>query len=343
LKDIGIAAALGLQFQSGCNILQFYSRREQLADARKPAERRAILLKMKGIVRSEIRTSAALLPLAEADSRLGFHSEAEGYKYFPALIRWRIRQLQRLLKCEFPSVERRAKRRGSLFPEYTGEKPVGPTYKCRLVSGTPPSDGGVWDGLPQAECAHWLRKTFDRERWLKCPYDGYASNPVPEADRDGRATFWKCCRTADALYFRILCEPGTVRSAAGEAFGGNEVQVLVEPERTLPRIIFRLTSDGSVACVRDDGYARRDDKPWNGSSRLDESGWTMMLEMPFNRLGIRGGGKRRPIRVNVVRITPPKEDGGTVSCSWVERKPIKGQLAWGDLNPAADFGWLLFE
>jgi len=55
MKDIGIAEALGLQFQSTRNILEFYSRRESLAEARLPAGRRRILKAMKEIVRAELK------------------------------------------------------------------------------------------------------------------------------------------------------------------------------------------------------------------------------------------------------------------------------------------------
>jgi hypothetical protein len=40
-----------------------------------------------------LRVSEKMLPLAEADSRLGFHSEAEVHLYWPDRLRWRIAQL----------------------------------------------------------------------------------------------------------------------------------------------------------------------------------------------------------------------------------------------------------
>ena len=38
---------------------------------------------MESIVKEEINRSLRMVELCRFDSRLGFHSEAEGYKYFP--------------------------------------------------------------------------------------------------------------------------------------------------------------------------------------------------------------------------------------------------------------------
>ncbi|HUS80734.1 MAG TPA: hypothetical protein VM283_05655, partial [Armatimonadota bacterium] len=114
LRDIGLATALGLQFRSGYQILRFYALRERLADAKSPAVKLRLLGEMRALVEAELEVDEELLPLAEADSRLGFHSEAEGYKYFPDLIRWRMEQLRWLLREEFPEVQARAASRGPL-------------------------------------------------------------------------------------------------------------------------------------------------------------------------------------------------------------------------------------
>lgn len=345
LADIRLATALGLQFQSGYNILHFYHLREQLADSRKPDERQALLRDMKRIVRAELKISAELLPLAEADSRLGFHSEAEGYKYFPALIRWRIQQLQNLLQREFPLVERQARDSEPLFPDYTGEQPAGEVYICSHIPDPPALDGQPfgppWDSRPQAECAHWLHQVYSQERWRKCAYDRYDHLPVSAADKAGRATFWKAVSNREMLYINILCKPGTT-TAPTTAFRGNSLQLFLEPERTRLRVIFHISPDGSARCVKDDGYIPRHDDPWRISSHVDAAGWSTLLEIPLAWLRSDSDALFRPLRINVVRTMPIPDKEGTAFCSWARQEPAKGRLVWGTLNPATDFGWLRF-
>jgi hypothetical protein len=48
-----------------------------------------------------------LIELCKRDSRLGYHSEANGYKFFPEKLLWRIGELEKLLLTEFPYVEGR--------------------------------------------------------------------------------------------------------------------------------------------------------------------------------------------------------------------------------------------
>ena len=62
---------------------------------------------MKEIVLNEIKISTALIPICEKDSRIGYHTEANGYKIFPEKLKWRISELENLLKTEFPLVEQR--------------------------------------------------------------------------------------------------------------------------------------------------------------------------------------------------------------------------------------------
>ena len=345
LADIRLATVLGLQFRSGYHIIRFYHLREQLADTRKPGKRQALLQEMKRIVRAELKVSAELLPLAEADSRLGFHSEAEGYKYFPALIRWRIEQLQNLLRREFPLVERQARHDEPLFPDYTGEQPADEAYTCSHISAPPTLDSKLsdppWDSQPQAECIHWLHQVYSQERWSKCGYDRFDHHPVPPADRAGRTTCWKAVANQDALHIAILCGPGA-NATSTTAFKGNSLQLFIEPERTRPRVLFHINPDGSARCVKDDGYIPRDDDPWRVSSHVDKNGWSTVLEIPLPWLRPDSDALFRPLRINLVRAMPIPGKGGTALCSWARQEPVKGRLVWGTLNPATDFGWLRF-
>ena len=98
LLDIGLAEALGIQFESGYNILKFYHLRKLLYIGDNGLD---LLKEMKTIVESEILRSERLIELCEKDSRLGFHSEAESHLYYPKLLLWRIGQLRSLLDTEF--------------------------------------------------------------------------------------------------------------------------------------------------------------------------------------------------------------------------------------------------
>ena len=121
LKDIGLAEAIGIQFESGHNILRFYKLREELfssSDNSKPA----ILDQMESIVSGEIKRSSRMIELCEYDSRLGFNSEAEGYKYFPEKLNWRIGMLQSLLTEDLPRA-----RSGSLSLQADTNRP---SYTC---------------------------------------------------------------------------------------------------------------------------------------------------------------------------------------------------------------------
>jgi hypothetical protein len=101
LLDIGLAEALGLQFASGYNILKFYQLRKALYS--EPG-RIDLLDEMKAIVEAEIGRSEQMIIHCEQDSRLGFHSEAESYIYYPELLKSRIKQLRNLLATEFVEV-----------------------------------------------------------------------------------------------------------------------------------------------------------------------------------------------------------------------------------------------
>ena len=101
LLDIGLAEAIGIQFASAHNMLNFYLTRSQLFDL-PPADALQRLADMESIVRQEIRNSERLAVLCAADSRLGFHSEAERHQYSGTRLKWRVDVLNDLLTTEFP-------------------------------------------------------------------------------------------------------------------------------------------------------------------------------------------------------------------------------------------------
>ena len=106
-EQISNATAIGLIFNSGYNVLKFYKLRHLLGTGQGNALE--LLNQMRDIVLEEIDISTALLPISQNDNRIGYHSEAYGYKIFPKKIEWRIGELKKLLDAEFPLVEKRIK------------------------------------------------------------------------------------------------------------------------------------------------------------------------------------------------------------------------------------------
>lgn len=142
MRDIGVMRALALQFRSGADIFAFYrDRATALHESRvrgDAAAARAAVRRMAEAVAREAAVTRELLPLAKADSRLGFHSEAESHQYHPAKLDWRLGELART-KARLAEIDA-ALARGEPYPESAFERaaPV-----CRLDGGWTDAAGGV--------------------------------------------------------------------------------------------------------------------------------------------------------------------------------------------------------
>ena len=117
LADITLAQAILLQIEATCDFLKFYLLREDMFYFKHDNT-----AEMKEIVKSEIANSRAMIELCRKDGRLGYHSEAEGYLFFPEKLEKRIDALNALLK-DFDSFSLDAE----WIREYTGEKITGPS------------------------------------------------------------------------------------------------------------------------------------------------------------------------------------------------------------------------
>ena len=82
--DVRVMRALAIQFAAAREVLAFYA-----------ARRDRSIAGMCAALEESRRLTREMLPLAEADSRLGFHSEAESHLYHPALLKWRLDALER--------------------------------------------------------------------------------------------------------------------------------------------------------------------------------------------------------------------------------------------------------
>ncbi len=129
LRDISLDKALGLQINSAFNVFTFYDLREKLPFMKKIAQIKSLGI-MRNIVNLEIENSIKLKKLCENDSRLGFHSEAEGYKYFAEKLEWRAKLLRDIIENDFPKIEKMIDTEEALFPDYTGISPKGKVYAC---------------------------------------------------------------------------------------------------------------------------------------------------------------------------------------------------------------------
>ncbi len=95
MRDIRLAEAIGLLFSAGHEILLFYLLRRDYTLSRDPECGK----RMREIIRNQISASKRMKELCLGDPRLGYHSEAEGFKFHPALLDWRIQSLEEIL-CE---------------------------------------------------------------------------------------------------------------------------------------------------------------------------------------------------------------------------------------------------
>jgi len=127
LLDIALVEAIHLQIASARNVFIFYSLREALPFD-EMEQRKQSLAKMIRIMQEEITHSKHMIELCQLDSRLGFHSDAEGYKYDPDQLTTRIQQLQRALAETIPSLGECIDRGGDVFSTYSGVDPQGPCY-----------------------------------------------------------------------------------------------------------------------------------------------------------------------------------------------------------------------
>ncbi|MBQ9772916.1 MAG: hypothetical protein IJW23_13930 [Lentisphaeria bacterium] len=94
LRDIDLLRVLELHFIAGYDIFKFYSERSKNS---------GVTPVMKEILERQIKVSREAAELCRKDSRIGFHSEAENYKYFPEKLEARAAMLERELVSPAPA------------------------------------------------------------------------------------------------------------------------------------------------------------------------------------------------------------------------------------------------
>ena len=93
IKDINLLKVLDYHFITAYDIFKFYCERSKNS---------GITPLMKEILQRQIDISMAVAELCNEDSRLGFHSEAENYKYFPEKLIARAKMLEAELASPTP-------------------------------------------------------------------------------------------------------------------------------------------------------------------------------------------------------------------------------------------------
>ena len=197
LADMDLACAVGLQMKSAMNLLKFYYLREDMLYNGKNH-----LEEMKRLVACEIENSRLMIELCRRDSRLGYHSEAEGYHFFPEKLEARIELLHELLEQDFPRFDPNA----AWIGEYTGKTPAGAVARC-FRKGTKPEEIH-----PMAENTSWSGSYDDDFLYLTIRGVGEFNSSV----------IIEPCRMWSA--FRVNF------SRSGKYFYGTLFPELIEPE-----------------------------------------------------------------------------------------------------------------
>ena len=157
------ASAIELLTRSANNILRFYKLREQLGTgACDPWE---TVTKMEMIVSEEIENSERMIEICNADPRIGYHSEAEGFKFFKEKLEARIKKLDELFLKDFDEI------RGRLL---NGEHPLDYYYAEGMMDAYPlgySDESFKWEDI-DADRAFGAYIDGDQIKLpIKCPED----------------------------------------------------------------------------------------------------------------------------------------------------------------------------
>ncbi|HZH72275.1 MAG TPA: hypothetical protein VFD91_07270 [Mariniphaga sp.] len=306
MLDIGVAKALGIQFRTGYNILRFYMLREKMLRM-EGLERLELLDQLTDIINEEVNLNEQLLELCKKDSRLGFHSEAEGYKYFPEKIEWRMAELKKVLDFDVPAIETQIKLGEFLFPEYTGKIPEGAVAHCIDISNNAANESL----LPP-----------DELQWQE----------LKEGSK-GAKVQWASARDSNALY--VWVSDVTSKGKKQVATISN-LRIKIEPQRLYPAYHFSFNKrpeDNGDDPVRTLGYSL---VYTAGFKEVETKGnQYAVARIPFSILRI-VPTEALPIRVDVI------VESETGRSSWRPDNPLTPRLILGSDNPA-DLGWLIFN
>jgi hypothetical protein len=292
ILDIGLANAIGIQFHSSYNIMNFYYLREKMLNMEGMA-RLDILKELGQILLEEIELDQRLILLCERDPRLGFHADAEGYKYYPKKIEWRMKQLRYVLENDLPEIKKLILEDKLLFPEYTGKKPSGnimnSLYSFSSLYPYPKIDSLAFNSKYQ---------------WRKFEF-----GPMKDLIR------WTSAYDNDALYVIVSDSSILKGNLSVYACPLQSIKIKIEPRRLYPckNFNFDLKAETRSPNVR--------------VLRSENGFWYGVVRIPFRQIGLKVE-HLHPIRMDMkVQV-----QGGDIYSSRIY-KPLEGRLSIGTDNP----------
>lgn len=306
LRDISVAEALGIQFRSGYNILRFYDFREQLLYG--PKEKKtAILQEMRSIVEEEMKNSSDIAVLCDSNPFLGFHAEAEGYKYFPAKLQWRVDLLRQLLDTEFVEAGQAVEEGKDVFAAFSGMEDGPLVYRCKPA--------------PEGFASAWRTNA--------------AWQPVVEValSPDDPGGSWQAAHDAGALYLNVECAPSEMwRPLSATAY--------IESAHIYPRRTFQIDADGKRNTRL--GWLCPEAE-WEAETAVEEGKRTFRFRIPFDAF-CGEFDPTRPMRLNVQVQSASSDGSGRLVQTWapLASKAPMYRLGYGGEN-ASEMGWLRIE
>ncbi|NUN93998.1 MAG: hypothetical protein HUU04_09490, partial [Verrucomicrobiae bacterium] len=338
-EQVNVARALGVHFSSGFNILRFYALRDRLLAAEGKRRRSLLLHQLRRIVLDELRNDRELLALCRENPALGFHSEAEGYKYDPQRIRWRMRQLKTLLRVEFPRVQRNISRVSWEDPLGLGDPvrshPCGAFDKRSQMAADPFHPD--WDQPTVARCQNWAAPRASEAR-RAFPFNS-TLYPIPARRAPPARLAWRAAADRERLVFCLeLQDPPRAKA------GREEIRLAFEPRRLGPWIRFTITREGRV--LPEGGFSGCAGRDWCARAATREGSTRILFGVSWRALGVRpreiAAGMR--LRMNAQRFFDPIADplrmaGRPMLNSWAPMRRTLPRNLHGYLDPS-NYGWL---
>lgn len=342
-REINVALALEIHFDCGYNTLQFYALREHLAAARTRRRQTALLERLHAIAVAEVENGERMLRLCADNPSLGFHAEAEGYKYDPPRIRRRMAQLRRLLRVEFPRIAGQC----GQFPLSAFADDLGHGKALRSPPCLRVPEAAVWTADPFAPEWATLPETVCRHR--AAPRAADAARPFPfnsalhPVSRSEPWTVpplrWRAVYDRQRLH---LCLAWTL--GEGDALPPDperdEIRITVEPRALEPFRAFILG--------RNHPYSAATGVPATGRAIRDGE-LRLTVALPLQALGRTvpsSAAPPEPLRFNLSWFVDPIVDclcvqGNPRLNTWAPMRSTLARNLMGYHDPGA-YGWLVF-
>ena len=326
-KDNDVSEAINILFKSGVNITRFYIKRDELynQDKKKQSERQKILDEMREIVEDELVLDEKLLIISKNDSRLGYHGEAEGHKFYPELIEWRMEQLEKLLSEDFPVFEEKINKNQLLRKKVLNKK----SYLCLKQANEPDLSIGLTDKFWKNIKVKKMRNQhkFKRDQSALC----YDEKSMVNLD-NSRPTFWRSAYTNDKLYIAIECFEPNMQNISSEdnySYDDDFVKIYIENRKCWPMSNLTIEPNGNHV-------AQFCDEMKSEVIKYNDR-WEVIIE-----LSMKNDLYGKQLGLNIVRSIPEKENMFSMQSWSLFKNSWFSRLCFGSNNPD-DCGVLSFK